>query len=158
MKTLYETSQFESDVKLLGQKVQIYCDEVSSENMKWCPDAIVAIARGGLVPGVWLSHQLGLPLITMTWQLRDGKIRESLPYYYPGASNILLVDDINDSGVTFTEILDDVVSKQGATVANVRKRIKTACLYERSTSKFRADFVSNKINSDDWIVFPWEKE
>ena len=45
-------------------------------------DSVMGIPRGGLIPAVMISHELGLPL-----ELNPGK-------------NTLVVDDINETGYT----------------------------------------------------------
>ena len=127
--------------------------------MKWQPDYIVAIARGGLVPSTYLSHMLGVPMKCITWQLRDGSIRESLPWHaLEPNSQILIVDDINDSGNTFSEILQDIREKNRVSAQKLKQNVKTAALWERSSSKFRVDFSMNTTDTDNWITFPWEQE
>lgn len=134
-------------------------EEVTSENLKWQPDYIVAIARGGLVPGAYLSHMIDKPMKCITWQLRDGRIRESLPWHaLEPSSQILIIDDINDSGNTFTEILQDIREKNRVSADKLKQNVKTAALWERSSSKFRVDFSMNTIDTEDWIIFPWEQE
>ena len=72
------------------------------------PKIVVGIKRGGLVPAVALSHKLRVPCEVLDWQTRDGfdqivsdKIRE---LYEKHTSNILVVDDIVDSGKTLKEV------------------------------------------------------
>ena len=37
--------------------------------------------------------------------------------------------------------------------------LKTACLhYKPNTSKFIPTFWSGKLETDDWIVYPWERD
>ncbi len=48
-------------------------------------DSVMGIPRGGLIPAVMISHELGLPL-----ELNPGK-------------NTLVVDDINDTGYTLSK-------------------------------------------------------
>ena len=49
---------------------------------------IFGLQRGGLIPAVLLSHKLGIPMTQNRY-----------------SSNILIVDDICDSGETFNEFL-----------------------------------------------------
>jgi len=159
----YSIDQYYRDIKWIATSVQVYIDEVKTESLKWDPDVIVAVARGGCVPGVYLSHLLDKPLEIITWQLRDGNKRQSLPYhYFSNGRQALIVDDINDTGITFEEIFDNIVDNAtfgGANSFNrekLKRNVKTASLWQRSTSKFSVDICPNKIDSDDWIIFPWE--
>ncbi len=152
----YSIDAYYKDIKKLAHIVQAY-EEVTSENLRWQPDYIIGIARGGLVPSVYLSHLLDKPMKSVTWQLRDGKVKESLPWYSLGpGSQVLIVDDINDSGNTFSEMLEDIREKNDVRPDKIKQNVKTAALWERSSSKFRVDFSMNKIDTEDWIIFPWE--
>ena len=150
----YSINEFYDDIRFIATSVQVYADEVKSENLKWDPDVIIAIARGGCVPGVYLSHLLSKPLEIITWQTRDGCTKQ-----VPNISNdkqVLIVDDINDSGLTFNQILNSLNFETELERKRMKKNIKTAALWERNSSKFSVDIKPNKIDTKDWIIFPWE--
>lgn len=123
---------------------------------KYSIDYIVAVSRGGLVPGVLLSHYMDLPLRPLLWSTRDSKdqvhdltIAEDLNE----GSTILLVDDINDSGKTFVEILKDWEYN-----TECKGRVITASVFQRSTTTLPSDHYSKLLTCQDWVVFPWEKK
>ena len=58
--------------------------------------------------------------------------------------NILIVDDISDSGHTLKHY-----KKQGYT---------TATLDVRNTTVTKPDYYCNWLETTDWIVYPWEKK
>lgn len=89
---------------------------------------IYAIPRGGLVIGVWLSHQLNIP---MRLSLK------SLTYLN---GPILIVDDIADTGKTLLEFQD--------------KKFHTATLYYKTRSAVKPTYYAEETKN--WIVFPWE--
>ena len=64
----------------------------------WRPDAVVAIARGGLIPGTMASCMLALPLAIAGWQQRGG----AMGWIGPAAPGrrMLLVDDCAATGAT----------------------------------------------------------
>jgi hypoxanthine phosphoribosyltransferase len=64
------------------------------------------------------------------------------------------VDDINDSGITFSDVVDNIVENNDVD----QTKIKTVSLWTRYSSNFRVDHTVNTIDNDDWIVFPWEQE
>ena len=142
----------------------------------WKPDYIVGINRGGLTPAVMISHFMDLPMYTLDVRLRQHADTESNlqmaedaygEYSNDGweSKNILIVDDINDSGATFNWIKEDWES--GCYPGDERwnsvwgKNVKFAVLTENLSSEF--DGVTyfaeevNKIEDDVWIVFPWEQ-
>jgi hypoxanthine phosphoribosyltransferase len=95
---------------------------------------ISGIPRGGLIPGAYLSHYLGMKYIPYN----EAK---QLPIGF--RKQVLVVDDICDSGMTLLE-----ASEFG---------FQTAALSMRYSSPFIPEFYSIKIETDDWLVFPWEK-
>ena len=98
---------------------------------------IYGLQRGGLIPAVMLSHQLGIPMV-------KGDI----------GPDTLIVDDICDSG----ETLDRLVKKY-QTLYSFPFNLKTAVLhYKPHTSCFEPTFYSEKWNKDVWLVYPWERE
>jgi len=118
------------------------------------PDAIVGLTRGGLVPAVMLSHMFNVPLFCLNISLRDGMASTSKFNWkeLSDFSNIIIVDDINDSGSTFAAVLDQCYRKLIA-------RPRFASLFTKDSSKFSSLYsgeVINKEKENDWIVFPWE--
>ena len=98
---------------------------------------IFGLQRGGLIPAVMVSHKLGIPMT-------KGTI----------SPNTLIIDDICDSGVTFANFFE-THQKEYAFPFN----LNFACLhYKPQTSKFKPTFYSSIWNSNDWIVYPWERE
>jgi|TARA_R100000084_G_C4651793_1_gene150189 hypothetical protein len=150
----YSIDEYYKDIKILADRISIYSDEVKSEYLRWDPDLIIAIARGGCVPGVYLSHLLDKPLEVVTWQTRDG-LRKEWPNMHEGRQ-VLLVDDINDSGLTFKQIHDCFYDDYQWDSKKVKQNVKTASLWERAGSQFNVDFYARKVDTEDWIVFPWE--
>ena len=63
-------------------------------------------------------------------------------------SNILIVDDICDTGGT----IDWVTNK--LTTANIKH--ETACIFTKKKHIERLKFYGNVVSENKWIVFPWE--
>ena len=111
-------------------KVERAIQDIAMQMYKdnWRPDYIVGITRGGLVPAVMLSHMTDIPMHTLCVQLGAEGLEENTEsncwmsedafgYVYqpdrddvfgkansdPAAKkNILVVDDLNDTGATLT--------------------------------------------------------
>ena len=64
-----------------------------------------------------------------------------LPFVLHPGKNTLVVDDINDTGETLSKA-------PGA---------YWATLHHKPTSKFQHNFYAKEV-SDQWIVYPWERE
>ena len=133
-----------------------YNELVSSiaSQVKGTPDAIVGLTRGGLVPAVSLSHMYNAKLYCLNISLRDGKASSQgfdwrqLQKY----SNILIVDDINDSGATLWEVANQCYGRE------IRKPT-FATLLSKGSSEFDNLISGEEINKDkehEWLVFPWE--
>ena len=138
----------------------------------WKPDYIVGLTRGGLTPATILSNRLDIPMYALDVRLRDtteGYTAESnksmaqdalgyddrsdgIKWNSEKQKNILIVDDINDSGATFQYILDNFGKHED--------RIKFAALINNKPSKVKLDYHGYEINKEEvpsWIVFPWEE-
>ena len=95
---------------------------------------VTGIPRGGTILAILYSHRFGLTYL------------ERMSPHYP---DLLVLDDIADSGVTIEKVRRDnpVIKNNVATVH-----------YKRSSTE-RPDFYAEAIEDDfGWIVYPWEKE
>lgn len=137
--------------------------KIESDN--WKPDYVVGIARGGLLPAIRLSNFFNVPMECLKINLRDHTENglESnlwLPNEAMVGKNILIVDDINDTGNTINWLMED----WGQT-ANMpwHKEIRVAVLFDNAQSKANmivdyAGEVIDKGANPTWLVFPWEFE
>ncbi len=122
------------------------------------PDYIVGIGRGGLVPATYLSHRTGIRLLTLDYSaglpdLVAATIARLASFAQDGRS-ILLVDDINDSGVTI-KALRALLRSHGTPADAVR----VAVLLDNVRSSERVEYRARVIDRDRdkrWFVFPWE--
>lgn len=117
-------------------------------------DVIVGLTRGGLIPAVYLSHKLDTPLLAFNPHLlhSNGEEREKirLPISPAIVRRILVIDDISDTGKTFSKCTE-FFKKRGFNV------ITAAVFTNKKTTIFKPDFFvfdSQKC----WIVFPYEIE
>lgn len=176
--------------KLYVSDVEIreYVNSISFQMYKddWRPDYIVGLTRGGLIPAVYMSHTLDIPMETLKVALRDGTGGESNGWmaedafgYIPSdlregttkrsfatyKKNILILDDINDTGATLDWIIQDW---QDGCLPNDPdwqfvwgNNVRFAVLFDNLSSKFsrKVDYSAveiNKAEEDVWIVYPWE--
>ena len=156
-------------LSLSWQDIQHLAQEIARQiqTSDWRPDLVIGVDRGGLVPSVMLSHYLNVPHASVKVSLRDGGECESLtwaPEMVLDGKNILLVDDINDSGATQAWLKEDWASS----VAGVdhmftenfwHDEIRWASLVDNEASDETSDFAGmsvNKLENDVWIDFPWE--
>jgi hypoxanthine phosphoribosyltransferase len=105
---------------------------------------------------------------TLKVQLRDGAESESNLWMAEDAykhKQILIVDDINDTGATLNYIKNDwedsclPESDRWFKVWGDSVRVATLVDNESSKSKLDINYSAvavNKAEKDVWIVFPWE--
>jgi xanthine phosphoribosyltransferase len=154
----------------------------------WKPDYVVGITRGGLLPAVMISHYFDVPCHTLKVSLRDSgdndtesncwmadhaigyKLRDKNDKTsgfsdLESRKNILIVDDINDTGATFNWILKDWPSSclgdNPAWNEVWNNNVKFSVLVDNlsSIAQVKMDYSGieiNKANNDLWVVFPWE--
>ena len=69
---IYTYSNFVKDIKKIQQWLTSRRPGFTTfEGPVWEPELIVSINRGGLVPGVYLSHSLNIPHYPIHYQTRD---------------------------------------------------------------------------------------
>jgi len=173
------------------QDVENMCINIVNQMYKdnWRPDYIVGLTRGGNIPAAIISNMTGIRCEALKVSLRDGNdsgsesncwmAEDAFGYVWKedrdkvfGESisdpnkkkNILVVDDINDTGATFAWIKKDWQS--GCLPVNPNwdtvwgQNVRFAVLTENLSSNF--DQVSysvhevNKAEEDVWLVYPWE--
>ena len=154
------------DVEKAAQSIimQMYKDE-------WRPDYIVGLTRGGLPLAVLISHMASIRMETLKVKLRDLNDNEDgcesncwmAEDAFEG-KNILIVDDINDTGATFDWITRDWPAgclpndpKWDNVFGN---NVRFATMTENLSSNFELvkyhwDEV-NKAEDDVWLVYPYE--
>jgi hypoxanthine phosphoribosyltransferase len=125
--------------------------------MNYVPDRIVGLSRGGLIPGVIISHLMGIPFSPVAYSSKNGAGDNrnhdaiwTLPVFE--CDNILIVDDICDTSLTLAEITSYYRSK-GIIVYTAVLHYKT-----RTNGQHVPDFYWKKIPEDSgWVVYPFEK-
>jgi len=135
------------------------CRQIERSN--WQPEKIIGIGRGGLTAAVMISHWFNLPMVSMDVSLRDHENTESKMWLAEDAANgknILIVDDINDSGATFAWIKQDWESATRRAI-DWHGAVRFASVVFNEASTEPSDFTGltiNKAQEDVWMVFPWE--
>jgi hypoxanthine phosphoribosyltransferase len=137
----------------------------------WRPEYVVGITRGGLVPANLISQYFEVRMETLKVSLRDDSELgpESNLWMAEDAyegKNILIIDDINDTGETLNWIKKDWESfhpskpQPWKTIWNQSVRVATLYNNDSSKSKLDVDYSAVDINKQSdpvWLVFPWEE-
>ena len=157
------------------------CRDISIS--EWKPDYVVCLTRGGLLPAVMISHYFDVPMFTLGVSLRDHNTfmgpesnlwmaDDAFGYAIhdpmcsgDGKKNILVVDDINDSGATLNWVMEDWQSSCLPTDARWdhvwNQNVKFAVVIDNLASKCKVkmDYCGievNKAEDPSWIQFPYE--
>lgn len=124
----------------------------------WSPTLLVGVGRGGLTPAVYLSHRIGLPLVSVDHSTRIAPFGEELVAVLArrtrDGERLLFVEDINDSGKTIAE-LRMALSAAGAVAGQVRFAVLLDNCRSSQRVEYRAQTIDRAVQKD-WFVFPWE--
>jgi len=145
MKQYYSYEDFKNDTKSLIAEVEIFK-----------PDAIVAIARGGLTLSHAVAEGLNIREVqSVRTELYDDSCkREEISLFgkchFSGVKRVIVLDDIADSGETLREIMSYLEN------SFTDIEFKSATLFYKQTSIYEPHFWINEANN--WIEFFWEKD
>ena len=153
-KLRYSYDQIHELVKGMAQRIVYSVGKI---------DVIVSIATGGWIPARILrtflpfSSDLPLPLFSIgiiNYDSSDHLLEQAvIVQELPAAlnltgKNVLLVDEVADSGGTFLKAVEYLQSKNPQTLF-------TAALHLKEHSHFKPDFVG-EFAGNNWIVYPWD--
>jgi len=135
------------------------CRDVSDDvkGADFEPDVVVALARGGWFAGRTLCDFLGLDDLTSlkiehyvgtAAKADEPEVRYPMPEGSVEGKDVLIVDDIADTGQSIAHASEYVRERDPATV-------RTATLQLLQTSEVEPDFVGERLAEWTWVVYPW---
>lgn len=139
----YSYEEFKTDVNVLAKAIKPYE-----------PDVILAIARGGMTLGHFLSEALemrDLYAINSIHYEETRKLDTIRIFNIPDlthAKRVVIVDDIIDSGETMIEIKRVLHEKYP------ELDLKVAAVFYKEKALLRPDFVAREAT--EWIEFFWD--
>ena len=120
------------------------------------PEVIVAIGRGGWMPGRVLSDLLGVMDLTefKVEHYRGARREAAARVRYPlsaavAGRRVLLVDDVSDTGDTYRVALDHL-AERGPPL-----EVRTAALHHKTVSSFEPDLYAARVVRWRWLIYPW---
>ena len=149
------------EYNLIVEKLAIKINE-----SRYKPDLLIGIARGGLPIIDVLSRIFKLKCAYLAVESYSGKgiedqqgtlvfSRDMSSTVQDMKGNILLCDDLSDTGVTLNKSIDWL--RNYPPLKGKIDVIKTAVLWKKKDSTFEPDFCAQKLNSNPWIVQPFER-
>ena len=141
--------QFHRDCKALAWRLAGPGDG----ELKW--KAVVAITRGGLVPAAIIARELGIRTIETVCiaSYHDYKDQGDLQVIKGiddgmiaggDGSDILVIDDLTDTGKTAKKVRE------------MLPRAHIATVYAKPAGRPMADTYITEVSQDTWIYFPWD--
>ena len=142
--------------ELFGTAARELATAIAADGFR--PDAIIAIARGGLTLAGALGYALDVKMLgslNVEFYTGVGSTLEA-PVVLPPTldqdsltgKSILLVDDVADSGRTLALVLELLRVGGG--------EVRTVCLYSKPSTVEEPYYVWRR--TDKWINFPWSVE
>ena len=141
MGVYYPYQEFREDLKILVKKIDFEFD------------AIIAVARGGMIIAQMIGEYFDIRdvfIINSIGYKGDKKLDSIKIFNIPNldrSKNILIVDDIIDSGQTMKEILN-ILNKNHS-----KKVFKTASIFYKKEALYKPDFFVKYTTK--WVDFFW---
>lgn len=142
--------------ELYGRGIRELAQQIADDG--FAPDIILGIARGGLIPAGSIGYALSVKNCYMmnVEYYTDIDERLDVPVILPpyldmvdlNDANVLVVDDVADTGHTLQKVHEFVSDKVNST--------RIAVLYEKPRSVIQCEYVWKR--TDKWINFPWSSE
>ena len=128
------------------------------------PDMLIGIMRGGAPIIDVLSRVFKLKCAYLAVESYSGEgtedqqgelvfSREMSSTVQEMQGNLLLCDDLSDTGVTLNKSIDWL--KKYPSIKNIES-IKTAVLWKKKDSTFEPDYCAQRLDGNPWIVQPFE--
>ena len=138
---------------------------IQIEESRYKPTILIGIMRGAAPMIDVLSRVFKLKCAYLAVESYSGKgvedeqgnivfSREMSSIAPSMGGRILLCDDLSDTGITFNKSIDWLIAY--GPIKGKIKDIKTATLWKTQKSSIEPDFCAVKLDSNPWIVQPFE--
>lgn len=125
------------------------------------PEAIIGIGRGGLIPATLLAYKLDVNKVynfsVQSYSADNKQLQQFTTVQEPGDDikqfsdkNVIVVDDLADSGNTFAYIKERLAELHGL------HDVKTAAICIKEHTAHIPDFFVTVYPKSEWIIFPWD--
>ena len=122
---------------------------------------IIGISRGGLIPAQLIAYQLnvrrvhcfGISSYSETNERLTGNdvnIYQRITVKFNKDCNILIVDDVADSGLTFKRCVAFHYDFESA------NKYKLCALHYKPCSVIKPDYFAQEVPAETWITYPYD--
>jgi uncharacterized protein len=132
-------------IEFLVRKV---ANKILSSNKGY--DAILGITNGGIIPARLIARELNINHILFV-PVKSKKIYKEEMFLLEDSKKYLVVDDIYDSGNTYS-VVSNKVGKFNCDFAFLVRR------FSNNDGDGGVIYVGEILNHKKWIVFPWERK
>ena len=155
------------DFKQIKNDIKILANEIIHSKFNY--QAIIAITGGGLVPARLLRNYLNIPIFCVNikyYDKNDNILKNPVIVQWLSTSeinslkkkNILIVDDLNDTGSTINLVVDLLCNTYTNKIKPVNfNHLGVAVLYDKLKNKNKLSesisYYKTKDIGDNWIVF-----
>ena len=113
---------------------------------------VVAVTRGGMVPSMIVARELDIRVVdTISVKSYDHQVQTDANIlkfpsenYLGNGENILIIDDLVDTGKTFH------------TIRKHYPKAHYAAVYAKPMGREVIDTFITEVSQDTWIFFPWD--
>lgn len=145
-------SSYQQEKYVSWDEVQSLCRKLAARIHAERPDLIriLAITRGGLFPAGILARELNIKLIETVGMesyngMEQGSDVQILKEFNQRFShNVLVVDDLADTGRTLKELKKSLVKPVVVT------------LFAKPQGLEMVDYYAEEVPQDTWVRFPWD--
>ena len=145
-------SNYTSDKFVSWDEVQMLCRRLAERIHHDRPDLcrILAITRGGLFPAGILARELNIKLIetvgmeSYNGTEQSGEVQILKEFNQRFSHNILVVDDLADTGRTLKALKQSLVKPVVAT------------LFAKPQGMEMVDYFAEEVPQSTWVRFPWD--
>ena len=154
------------EIKTIDQKdlagiIDYLAHKIRSDRV-WQPNIVITMAKGGLIPARLLAKTLGITrILSYGISFYDENDQKTVdPVIYQGLEgcepylkdkNILLVDDISDTGESFRSCITHLKD-----MGVYHKNIRSSSLFYKKRGSYIPTYNFGVLNDDIWAHFPWE--
>ena len=148
----------------MSQKIYISWNTIEQDcgylaDMIQACDAIVAIGRGGLIPGTIISYKLDCELYNFciksynndntAGSIEKKQVPDLVFNDYYREKSIVVIDDLSDKGNTLNAVKKHLDFHRF-------KNYKFGTLYTKRSTSFKPNYYIKSFDDNIWLDFPWE--